>query len=139
MANQSSNKLLSIKIARGVVYLVYAYVVVATVFLFLGFLLLLLGANPNASFVHYVYQVASNFLEPFRGMFPPHQITETSYFSAAGLFAIVFYSIVALFIHSLIDFITLKLQKAQYELDTAERQNKAAQPNTGRKPGTTRV
>lgn len=42
--------------------------------------------------VDFVYTVAGHFLEPFRGMFPPKQISTTSYFSSAGLFAIIFYS-----------------------------------------------
>ncbi len=133
MAKQSSTKLTSIKIARGVVYLIYAYLIIATVFLFLGFLLLLLGANPSTPFVNYVYEVGSNFLQPFRGMFPPKQVTETSYFSSAALFAIVFYSIIAMFLHSLIDYITMKLEKNEYELKVAAKEAQAS-ANTGRKP-----
>lgn len=119
MEKPHSSKLSVIKAARALTYLVYAWLVIATTFLFLGFILLLLGANPETSFVHFVYQIAAHFLEPFRGMFPTHQISDTAYFSSAALFAIVFYSIVAVFVHALIEYITMKLRKNEIELEQA--------------------
>lgn len=145
----TSSKLVIIKVARALVYLVYAWLIIATTFLFLGWLLLLLGANPDTSFTHFVYQVAGHFLEPFRGMFPTHQISDTAYFSSAALFAIVFYSIVAFFIHALINFITMKLRKNELELEQAAREAqfasmlppapKPATPSTPRKPAQRQV
>lgn len=119
MEKPSSSKLVIIKVSRVLVYLVYTWLVIATVFLLLGFILLLLGANTSTPFVQFVYKIAANFLEPFRGMFPPTQISDTSYFSSAGLFAIIFYSICAFFIHALIDWITMKLRKNEIELQRA--------------------
>jgi uncharacterized protein YggT (Ycf19 family) len=113
-SSQTSNSTLSfIKLTRGLVWLVYAYTVIAIVFLVLGFVLLLLGANADVPFVHFVYRIAAEFLQPFRGIFPPHQISDRSYFSAAGLFAIVMYSFFSVALHSLISYLTLK--QAQYD------------------------
>lgn len=128
MSKPSDGKLSFIKIARAVTYLVYAYTIIAIVSLVLGFILLLFGANTGVPFVDFVYRVAAEFLQPFRGIFPPHQISDNGYFSAAALFAIVVYSLLAAATHALIDYVTLKqvnhekeLVQAQQELDRLTR------------------
>lgn len=123
MDKPSDSTLIFIKVARGLTYLVYAYVVIAVVTLIFGFTLLLLGANPTTPFVEFVYNLSAQFLQPFRGMFPPKQITDTSYFSAAGLFAIIFYGIFATAVHSFIDWITYKQTLRQDELIQLEKKN----------------
>ncbi len=134
MDKPSSSKLVIIKVSRVLVYLVYAWLVIATVFLLLGFILLLLGANTTTPFVEFVYKIAANFLAPFRGMFPPTKISDTSYFSAAGLFAIIFYSICAFFIHALIDWITMKLRKNEIELQRAAYEERLASQSLAQQP-----
>ena len=104
----SDGKLSFIKVTRGIIYLVYFFAVTAIVFLVTGFFLLLFGANTDTAFVQFVYNIAVEFLQPFRGIFPPKQITETSYFSASALFAIIMYSFFAAALHGLISYITLK-------------------------------
>lgn len=116
MAQQSDSRLSFIKFARVVVYLVYAYLLIATVTLIFGFSLLLLGANQNSSFVEFVYDLSLQFLQPFRGMFPVTQISDRSYFSASGLFAIIFYSLFAMLVHTLINWLTLKEEQHAEEL-----------------------
>ncbi|MEK7594573.1 MAG: hypothetical protein AAB436_02980 [Patescibacteria group bacterium] len=111
-----------IKVARALTYLVYFFAVTAIVFLSLGFVLLLFGANTSVPFVRFVYHIAAEFLAPFRGIFPPHQISDTSYFSSAGLFAIVMYSFFAAAVHSLINYITLKEVTHEKELIEAQRE-----------------
>lgn len=128
MAQQPTEGALSfIKASRWLVYLVYFYVMIAIVFLVLGFLMLLLGANPQADFTQFVYRIAAEFLQPFRGIFPTKQITETSYFSAAGLFAIVMYSFFAAAIHALISWITAKQANYENELLLAKKENERLQ------------
>lgn len=116
MQKPSDSKLNLLKFARILVYFVYAYLVIAVSFLITGFFLLLLGASQSASFVDFVYRIAAEFLQPFRGMFPPHQITDNAYFSAAGLFAIIMYGLFAVAVHSLISWLTLKQAQHQEEL-----------------------
>lgn len=127
MAQPSEGALSFIKVARGLTYLVYAYVIIAIAFLILGFLMLLLGANPQADFTQFIYRIAAEFLQPFRGIFPTKQITETSYFSAAGLFAIVMYSFFAAGIHALISWITAKQMNYENELLVAKKENERLQ------------
>lgn len=116
MQKESDSKLGFIKFARVLVYIVYAYLMIAVVTLIFGFTLLLLGASQSSSFVQFVYDLSLQFLQPFRGMFPVTQITDSSYFSASGLFAIIFYSLFAMGIHSLINWLTLKELKHEEEL-----------------------
>lgn len=123
----TDSKLSLLKFARVLVYLVYAYLLVAVTFLITGFLLLLLGASQSSSFVDFVYRIAAEFLQPFRDMFPPHQITDSAYFSAAGLFAIIMYGLFAAAIHSLIGYITLKQTQHQTELIAAEAEARRVQ------------
>ncbi len=124
MARQQSNgKLSFIKVARVLTYLVYAYVIIAIVFLVLGFLMLLLGANQSASFTRFVYHIAAEFLQPFRGIFPTRQITDTSYFSAAGLFAIVVYGFFAAAVHALITWLSAKQLEQENKLLQSQKEN----------------
>lgn len=133
----SDSKLSFIKIARGLTWLVYGFVVIAIVFLVLGFILLLFGANQDVAFVRFVYNIAAEFLQPFRGIFPPHQISDTSYFSAAGLFAIIMYSFFAMALHALINYITMKEFKHEQELKEAQEQ--ADLPPANNRPKTSRA
>jgi len=115
----SDPTLVFIKISRILSYFVYAYAVIASVFLSIGFVLLLFSANSTTPFVKFIYNGAAEFLQPFRGMFPPHQVTETGYFSASALFAIMMYLILAVALKSLISYITLKMVRHEQELQKA--------------------
>lgn len=112
----SDSTLTFIKISRGISYAVYAFALIAVFFLGVGFVLLLFGANTSTPFVNFIYKGAAEFLQPFRSIFPLHQISETSYFSASALFAIGMYMILAAALKSLISYITLKMVKHEREL-----------------------
>ncbi len=119
MATQknSDSKSLFLKVSKALTYVVYGYMILAVVFLSLGFILLLFGANQSVPFTEFVYKVAAEFLQPFRGIFPVREVGETGYFSASALFAIVVYMLLALSVNSLITYITSKMIKHQAELD----------------------
>lgn len=117
----SDGTLVFIKISRALSYIVYAYALVASLFLSIGFVLLLFGANTTTPFVQFVYKGAAEFLQPFRGIFPMHQISETGYFSASALFAIVMYLIFAAVLHSLIVYVTAKMVTHEAELQAAQK------------------
>ncbi len=109
----SDTTLVFMKGARALTYAVYAYALVASAFLATGFFLLLFSANASTPFVEFVYNTAQVFLAPFRGIFPLKQVSETGYFSASALFAILMYMLLALGMHALINYITMK--KVQYQ------------------------
>lgn len=115
-------KLVFIKFSRGISYFVYAYSLVASVFLAFGFFLLLFSANASTPFVEFIYKVAGEFLQPFRGIFPAHPVGETGYFSAAALFAIMVYLILGAAVNALISYLAAKMVAHENELEKSVRQ-----------------
>ena len=120
MEKQNDSQMTIIKLVRGITYVVYAFTLIAVVSLTLAFFLLLFGANADTPFVKFVYQVAYDFGQPFRGIFPTRPVGETGYFSTTALFAIVMYLFFAAGINALIGYINLKMAKHQEELAKIE-------------------
>jgi len=98
-----------LRIARVLVWLVYAVVVAYTVILGTAFVLRLLGASPTADFVDWIYRATAKIMQPFRGMFPPEPVTGTSVFDASLLFALIVYSFLALFLQALVDWMSTRI------------------------------
>lgn len=121
MQTKSDNQMTVIKLVRGITYVVYGFTIIAVVSLTLAFFLLLFSANASTPFVKLIYQIAYDFGQPFRGIFPAHPIGETGYFSTTALFAIVMYLFFAAAINTLIGYINLKMAKHQQELEEIER------------------
>ena len=117
MAQNNDTTLTFIKISRAITYIVYGFTMIAIVSLTFGFFLLLFSANPNTSFVQFVYKIANEFLQPFRGIFPSHPIGETGYFSASALFAIIFYLLFAACVSALLSYLNVKMVTHQHDLD----------------------
>lgn len=125
-------------VARLASYLVYFYLIVVEIILFLGFFLLLFGANADAGFADWVYRNLDRAMAPFRGIFTPINLGEVtpeidSVFDTSILFAMIIYGIVALLLHSLITWLSYRLrrledQEAALELVAASEQQYAAQP-----------
>ena len=122
--------------ARALVWVVYAYVIVTEVVLGLGFILLLFGANPDASFVAWAYRSLERAMEPFRGMFTPIDLglgaddEVGAVLDTSILFAMLVYAIVALFLSWLLDHITDYLSR----LDQGGQQAQHAQTRSGSRP-----
>jgi len=121
----SDGSLVFIRICRVLTLIVYAFALVAASFLALAFVLQLFGANYSAGFVEFVYKAASRFLQPFRGIFPTTKVSETGYFNASALFAIVMYLIFAVLVHALLSWLTVKKVKHQQQLAEAESQQRS--------------
>jgi uncharacterized protein YggT (Ycf19 family) len=68
------------------------------------FVLLLLGANPQAGFTDFVYTLTNPLVAPFEGIFGAPSL-ETGVFDPASLVAIVVYSLVAWVVAKLIDIV----------------------------------
>jgi uncharacterized protein YggT (Ycf19 family) len=73
------------------VYLIFGVVIALIA---IRFVLLLLGANPNAGFTDFVYDVTGPLVAPFEGIFGAPDI-ESGVFDPASLVAIVVYSLIA--------------------------------------------
>lgn len=112
-------------IVRAVSYLVYFYLVVVEIILFLGFFLLLFGANPSAGFTEWVYRNLDRVMAPFRGIFTPIELGMTTddvpaVFETSVVFAMIIYGILALALSALIGWLSGRLGQiydAEAELD----------------------
>ncbi|WP_162801498.1 YggT family protein [Brachybacterium saurashtrense] len=96
--------------------MLYVYVLVTEVVLVLGFILLLFGANPDASFVQWVYRALERSMEPFRGIFSPIDLGKTgnqveAVLDTSILFAMIVYGVVALALRAGIDWAALRLYR----------------------------
>jgi uncharacterized protein YggT (Ycf19 family) len=132
-----SARTVSWAIGRGIVWLVYAFVIVAIVIATLAFFLQLFGANPNADFAAWVYRSAARVTAPVRGIFPTKPVTGQSYLDVSLLFAIIMYGIFAILISEFISWLDRKreesVQHDLYEQQQAEAQA-AAQVDLTTKP-----
>lgn len=115
-----------VALARGLTYLVYAFVIVALIVLVLGFFLLLLGANPEAAFAEWSYRALDRVMAPFRGLFESIQINGESVLDVSVLFAMIVYGIVALALGGLIEWLSQRL--AAMRSAASERDDAAASP-----------
>jgi uncharacterized protein YggT (Ycf19 family) len=100
----------ALRFAKGLVWLVYGYFVLAVIILVLAFFLLLFNANTDASFTEWVYRSANRVLEPFRGIFPAVTADNGSVLDFAVLFAIVMYGIFALVVHAVVSWLDQKIR-----------------------------
>ena len=93
-------------------YLVFgAYVVI----LGIAFFLRLFGANPTADFAEWIYRASARIMEPFRGIFPTTELSDTSVFDASLLFAIVMYSIAVIILHGIVDWFAHRISRVDVE------------------------
>ena len=80
-----------IKVASWVVYAVLGFACVVLVF---GFVLLLLGADPDVGFAQFVYGSAGRFMDPFRGLIEPTELGNGGLVAWSALVAIAAYMVV---------------------------------------------
>lgn len=73
--------------------------------LLMRFLLRLLGANPAASFVNWVYENTLPLLDPFRGIFPSTVIDGQFVIEYNTLFALIIYMLLYFLISELFIFL----------------------------------
>jgi uncharacterized protein YggT (Ycf19 family) len=122
-----SGRTITWAIGRGIVWLVYAFVIVAIVIATLAFFLQLLGANPNADFAAWVYRGAARVTAPFRGIFPTKPVTDASYLDVSLLFAIIMYGIFAILVSELVSWVERKRDaSAQRDLYEQQQADEAA-------------
>jgi hypothetical protein len=119
-------------VVRAISYLVYFYLIVVEIILFIGFFLLLFGANPTAGFTQWAYRNLDKVMDPFRGIFTPIELGTTSadvpaVFDTSVLFAMIIYGIVALVLSAVIGWLSSRLRQLHAAEDEAEREAQYAQ------------
>ena len=118
-------------------YLIYAYIIVVEIFLLLGFILKLFGANPSSGFVDWVYHALDRVMAPFRGIFAPIELGTAgndvlAVFDTSILFAMIVYGFLLLGFRLLLDWLEHRLaiidaRKAELDAERARREAQAAQ------------
>lgn len=102
-----------LKVSKVLAWLMYAWVFVGIILLGLRTFLLAFSANPNTPFVEFVYKTSSDYLDPFRGIFPAKSVGETGYLDVAALFAIIVYLLVAWGFSALVKHIQRKIDQIE--------------------------
>ena len=107
-------------IVRAIGYLIYIYLIFVEVILFLGFFLLLFGANQSSGFVEWVYRSVDRAMRPFRGIFEPIELGTTggdvpAVFDTSIIFAMIIYGILALLLKAGLDWLTGRINRIDHE------------------------
>jgi len=104
-----------LKFSKVIVWILYFWVMIGVISLSLRVFLLAFSASPAAGFVDFVYSVSNDYLQPFRGIWPPRPVSETGYLDIAAIFAIIVYLFIAWGFRSLIDYVQSKIDKSMAE------------------------
>jgi hypothetical protein len=127
-----------LRVAKAIVFFVYIFVLVELVMLALGFFLRLFGASTDAEFTTWVYRSVERTMEPFRGMFPSHVVSDQSVIDVSLLFAMIVYSIFGLVLHALVAWVTDKIvqlrRRQRVELEAQRLSDLAIPPEPGGRP-----
>jgi uncharacterized protein YggT (Ycf19 family) len=118
------------RVSRALSWLVYAFAIVAIVFLATAFFLELFNANESTPFVEWVDRATRRLMQPFRGIFPAVEGESGSVFDASLLFAMFMYGLLAMAMHALLDWIDRKMlaaRSAEIAMATQEAQAQAAE------------
>ena len=117
---QDDGAVMGFRLGKVLVWLVYAYLVVAVIILVLAFFLMLFNASTAAEFTQWVYRSADRVLQPFRGIFPTAKLGEQgSVVDFAVLFAIIMYGILAMVLSALVTWLDRKILEHRRELGMA--------------------
>lgn len=100
-----------LRVSRILAYIMYAWVLFGIAVITLRVFLLAFSANLNAPFAQFIYKTSNDYLQPFRGIFPPKPIGETGYLDIAALFAIIIYLFVAWLFASLVHYTQNKIDQ----------------------------
>ncbi|MCA9344755.1 YggT family protein [Candidatus Saccharibacteria bacterium] len=120
MAKQQNNQVQVpgyLKISKVIVWALYFYIIIGIVSLTLRIFLLLFSANSAAGFYNLVIRVSSDYLQPFRGIFPTKPVGETGYLDISSLFAIIVYLFILWGVGALVQYTQNKIDitKAEQE------------------------
>lgn len=101
-----------LKLSKIAVWALYFWVMIGIVSLTLRVFLLAFSANMSTGFSQFIANVSSDYLSPFRGIFPSKTVGTTGYLDVSALFAIVVYIFIAWAISSLVHYIQHKIDSS---------------------------
>jgi uncharacterized protein YggT (Ycf19 family) len=88
---------------QALVYFIFIFVIIAEVVLAFRFFLLLFGANMDAPFATWIYELSYRVMAPFRGIFDVREIGEGFYVDFAGLFGMLVYALLAFWLTNVVN------------------------------------
>jgi uncharacterized protein YggT (Ycf19 family) len=103
-----------LKFSKIIVWIMYVWVLIGVIALALRVFLLATSASTVSGFGKLVMQVSSDYLQPFRGMFPNKNVGETGYLDVSAIFAIIIYLFVLWGFKSLINYVQNKIDLDVY-------------------------
>jgi uncharacterized protein YggT (Ycf19 family) len=109
MAANTSKVPAYLSVGKIITYAMYAWVLFGIIVLGLRVFLLAFSANAGTPFVNFIYNTSANFLNPFRGIFPPRPIGDTGYLDVAALFAMIIYALIGWGFSALVHHIQTKI------------------------------
>ncbi|HSX46106.1 MAG TPA: hypothetical protein VLG27_03840 [Candidatus Saccharimonadia bacterium] len=127
-----------LKISKVIAWLMYAWVIFGIIMLTLRVFLLAFSANTAFGFAHFVMNTSSQYLNPFRGIFPGKQLGTTGYLDVSALFAIIVYLFVAWGFSALLNYIQSKIALSQEPQQKAINDAKRASAQRAQRPASTR-
>jgi len=98
-----------LRFSKIIVYILYAWILFGVILLALRVFLLAFSANETTPFVKFVLNTSADFLEPFRGIWPPKPVGQTGYLDVASIFAIIVYLLIMWGFSALIHYIQSKI------------------------------
>ncbi len=93
-------------ITRFVLGLINFFLALVEIFLGLRVVLRFFAANPDVSFVHWIYASSDVLMQPFRGIFPTEVIGRDHVIDFSAMFAMVVYALIALAFAALANYLT---------------------------------
>jgi uncharacterized protein YggT (Ycf19 family) len=110
------------RIGRGLVWALYALVLVIIGILLTAFFLRLFGASTDAAFTRWIYRSAESAMRPFRGMFPAQDLGENSVLDVSLLVGAMVYLGVAIAVDALFNRLDRGLRRREAEIAYARAQ-----------------
>ena len=102
---------MDLKISKFISWFAYAWTMFGVIMLLLRTFLLATSANMTTGFSSFVYRVSSDYLHPFRGIFPPAELSDTGYLDISAIFAAITYLFIGWGFKELIDYVQAKIDR----------------------------
>lgn len=108
--NETKSTPAYLTVSKVLAWIMYAWAFFGIIVLSLRVFLLAFSANTGTPFVQFIYRTSGDYLEPFRGIFPPKSVGETGYLDVAAIFAIIMYLLFAWGFSALVSYVQTKIE-----------------------------
>ncbi len=103
----------ALNVFKVITWIVYALAVAAIIVLAFAFVLLMFAAKPTAGFAEFVYRIAAEFMDLFKGMITPTKLDNGGVIAWSMLVAIAAYAVLAWLVGMALDAISRAIYKTK--------------------------